>query len=156
LESVVTAVTAAILSLVPHWTSDKYKERAENYASIIVEESEAVQPKMDPYLVVAIAFRESSFREKVKGKHGEVGLMQVLPYGALTRTIIKDPAPMELRSNIRIGIGHLNYWQKKCGNKDIDTWISAYNIGRCVKTDYAKRIRSTYCKVKPGGCKKVS
>ncbi len=111
---------------------------------------------MDPFLVVAVAFRESSFREKVKGKRGEVGLMQVLPYGALTRTITKESKPIEVRANIRIGIGHLNYWQKKCGDKDMATWISAYNIGRCTKTDYAKRIMSVYCKVKPGGCKKVS
>lgn len=156
MESIVTAVTAAILSLVPHWTSDKSKDRAETYASIIVEESEAVQPKMDPFIVVAVAFKESSFREKIKGKRGEVGLMQVLPRGALTRTITKQPQLMDVRSNIRVGIGHLNYWQKKCGENNVDVWISAYNLGRCTKTDYAKRIWRVYCKVKPGGCGGVS
>ena len=156
MESIVTAVTAAILSLVPHWTSDKSKERAENYAAVIVEESEAVQPKMDPFLVVAIAFKESSFRAQVKGKRGEIGLMQILPRGALTRTISKEPRLMDVRSNIRVGIGHLNYWKKKCGEENTDVWISAYNAGRCTKTDYAKRVRRVYCKVKPGGCGGVS
>jgi soluble lytic murein transglycosylase-like protein len=156
LENIVTAVTAAILSLVPHWTSDKSKDRAEDYAAIIVEECEAVQPKIDPFLVVAIAYKESSFRAKIKGKRGEVGLMQVLPNGALTRTISKQPQLLDVRSNIRVGIGHLNYWQNKCGEKKMDVWISAYNAGRCTKTDYAKRIRRVYCKVKPGGCGGVS
>ena len=156
MESIVTAVTAAILSLVPHWTSEKAQTRAESYASIIVEESEAVQPKMDPFLVVAIAFKESSFRAKVKGARGEVGLMQILPKGALTRTIAKQPKLLDVRSNIRVGIGHLTYWRKKCGEDKTDVWISAYNAGRCTKTDYAKRIRRVYCKVKPGGCGGIS
>ncbi len=156
MESVVTAVTAAILSLVPHWTSDKSMERAETYASIIVEESEAVQPPIDPFLVVAIAYKESSFREKVRGRKGEIGLMQVLPRGAVTRAVTNEKQFLDVRSNIRVGIGHLNYWQKKCGEDRFEVWLSAYNTGRCTKTDYAKRIQRLYCKVKPGGCGRIS
>jgi soluble lytic murein transglycosylase-like protein len=158
LENVVAAVTAAILSLVPHWTSDAAKERAKNYAQIIVEESGAVQPKIDPFLVTAIAFKESSFRAKVHGKRGEVGLMQILPKGALTRTITRTTKKqlLDARSNIRVGIGHLNYWQNRCGPDNMDRWLSAYNSGRCKKTKYAKRIRRVYCKIKPGGCGGIS
>ena len=154
LENVVAAVTAAILSLVPHWTSDAAKERAHNYAQIIVEESEAVQPKIDPFLVTAVAFNESSFRAKVHGKKGEVGLMQILPKGALTRTITKTTKKqlLDVRSNVRVGVGHLSYWMKRCGPDNMDKWLSAYNAGRCKKTKYANKIRRVYCKIKPGGC----
>ena len=158
LENVIAAVTAAILSLVPHWTSDKSKERAHKFAAIIVEESEAVQPKIDPFLVTAIAFKESSFRHKVKGARGEVGLMQILPKGALTRTIERTTKKqlMDVRANVRMGVGHLSYWQKRCGPDNMDKWLSAYNTGRCKKTTYAKRIRRVYCKIRPGGCGGIS
>ncbi len=160
MHGLIVAVTAGILSLVPHWTSDRAKVRAKSYATIIVEESQAVQPQIDPFLVVAIAFRESSFRPKVKGKRGEVGLMQVLPQGALTRAITRHrrngKGLMEVRSNIRTGIGHLNYWQKKCGEDRMDVWLSAYNSGQCKRTKYYKRIRRVYCNIKPGGCNNIS
>ena len=160
MQSLIAAVTASILSLVPHWTSDKSKVRAKNYAAIIVEESQAVSPPIDPFLVVAVAFKESSFRAKVKGKRGEVGLMQILPQGALTRTITRhrkrEKTLMEVRSNIRIGIGHLSYWQERCGEDRMDVWLSAYNSGKCKATSYARRIRKVYCKIKPGGCNDIS
>jgi soluble lytic murein transglycosylase-like protein len=160
LESLIAAVTAAILSLVPHWTSEKSKERAKTYAGIIVEECQAVRPRIDPFLIVAIAFKESSFRAKIKGKRGEVGLMQILPKSALTRSITngqtKRKKLLEVRSNIRVGIGHLHYWQQKCGVEKMDVWISAYNSGKCRRSKYAKRIRRVYCRIKPGGCGDIS
>lgn len=161
MQTLIAAVTSAILSLVPHWTSDKSKERAKHYATVIVEESQAIQPVIDPYLVVAIAFKESSFRAKIRGKRGEVGLMQILPQGALTRTIVKGKLRqktqlMEVRSNVRVGIGHLNYWRNKCGDDDMSVWLSAYNSGRCKRTKYAARIQRVYCKIKPGSCGRIS
>lgn len=155
MENLIAAVTAAILSLMPLWKSDASHERAKDYATIIVEESQAVQPPIDPFLVAAIIFKESSFRAKIKGKRGEVGLMQVMPRGAVTRTITKE-RNLDVRANIRVGIGHLNYWQKECGRDDMDIWLSAYNAGRCKKTKYAKRVRRLYCRIKPGGCGGIS
>ena len=155
MDNLIAAVTAAVLSLVPHWKSETKQERAKEYATIIVEESQAVQPPLDPFLVTAIIFKESSFRAKVKGKKGEVGLMQVMPHGALTRAITTEDMS-GVRSNIRVGIGHLHYWQTRCGIDNVDRWVSAYNLGRCKRTDYAKRIRRLYCKIRPGGCGGVS
>ena len=155
MENLIAAVTAAVLSLVPHWKSEAAKDRAEEYATIIVEESQAVQPPIDPFLVAAIIFKESSFRAKVKGKKGEVGLMQIMPRGSLTRTIIKG-SMKGVRSNIRVGVGHLHYWQKRCGRDKMDVWLSAYNAGRCKQTKYARRVKRLYCKIKPGGCGGVS
>lgn len=155
MDTLIAAVATAILSLMPQWKSEAKHQRAEDYAQIIVEESQAVQPEVDPFLIVAIAFRESSFRAKVKGKRGEVGLMQIMPRGALTRTITKEDLT-DVRANIRVGIGHLHYWQEECGHDDIELWLSAYNAGKCKKTFYGKSIHKLFCKIKPGGCGGVS
>ncbi|MCP4674912.1 MAG: lytic transglycosylase domain-containing protein [Deltaproteobacteria bacterium] len=155
MDNLIAAVTIAILSLVPHWKSDKAHIRAEEYATIIVEESQAVQPPIDPFLIAAIIFKESSFRAKAEGKKGEVGLMQVMPRGTLTRSISKH-SKTDVRANIRVGVGHLHYWQERCGADDMDLWLSAYNAGKCKRTKYAKRVRKVYCKIKPGGCGDIS
>ncbi len=155
MDNLIAAVTAAILSLVPQWKSESAHIRAEKYATIIVEESQAVQPPIDPFLVVAIIFKESSFRAQIKGKKGEVGLMQIMPRGTLTRSITKESLT-DVRPNIRVGVGHLHYWQERCGSNNTDIWLSAFNAGKCKRTKYAKRVRRLYCKIKPGGCGGVS
>jgi soluble lytic murein transglycosylase-like protein len=155
MDTLIAAVAVAILSLLPQWKSDAKQQRAEDYAQIIVEESQAVQPEVDPFLVVAIIFRESSFRAKIKGKRGEVGLMQIMPRGTLTRTITKQNLT-DVRANVRVGIGHLHYWQEECGSDDMVLWVSAYNAGKCKKTYYGRGVRKLYCKIKPGGCGGVS
>jgi soluble lytic murein transglycosylase-like protein len=155
METLIAAVAAAILSLMPQWKSEAKQQRADDYATIIVEESQAVQPEVDPFLVVAIIFKESSFRAKVKGQRGEVGLMQIMPRGTLTRSITKEDLT-NVRANVRVGVGHLHYWQETCGADDMILWLSAYNAGRCKRTGYGKRIRRLYCKIRPGGCGGVS
>jgi len=155
MENLIAAVAAAILSLVPQWRSDESRERADGYAKVIVEECGAVQPPIDPFLVTAIIFRESSFRAKVKGTRGEVGLMQIMPRGTLTRSITREDLT-DVRANIRVGIGHLQYWQEECGTDDMEVWLSAYNAGKCKRTGYGKRIKRLYCKIKPGGCENIS
>jgi len=154
METLIAAVATAILSLMPQWKSETKQEKAEEYAQVIVEESQAVQPEIDPFLVVAIIFRESSFRRKVKGKRGEVGLMQVMPRGTLTRSITTDDLT-DVRANVRVGVGHLRYWQQECGG-DMELWLSAYNAGKCKTTFYGRSVRKLYCKIKPGGCGGVS
>ena len=155
MDNLIAAVTAAILSLLPQWKTEKTHIQAESYAKIIVEESQAIQPPIDPFLIVVIIFKESSFRAKVTGPRGEVGLMQIMPRSTLTRSIAKCNV-REVRLNIRVGIGHLHYWQGKCGIEKRDVWLSAYNSGKCKRSKYAKRIRRLYCKIKPGGCDGVS
>ena len=159
METVISAVTSAILSLMPLWNSDAEKERAARYATIVVEESGAVQPEIDPFLVVAIIYRESSFRPNVEGKRGEVGLMQIFPYGALVRTINKGVTKEDLadaRTNVRVGVSHLLFWQNECGTDDMTVWLSAYNSGRCRPNGYGRRVTSLYCRLRPGGCADIS
>jgi soluble lytic murein transglycosylase-like protein len=151
MENLIAAVAAAILALVPQWKSGAAQDRAREYATIIVEESAAVSPPVDPFLVVSIIFRESSFRANVHGKRGEVGLMQVMPRGAVTRAVSKEK-PFTVRTNIRVGIGHLSFWRQKCGMENFPIWLSAYNAGRCEHTKYHDRVMRVYCRIKPGGC----
>ena len=155
MEGLVATVTAAILSLLPLWKSDTQHQKAEEYAKLIVEETQAVSPEVDPFVVVAIIFRESSFRAKIKGKRGEVGLMQIMPRGTLTRSITKEDLT-DARENIRVGVGHLKYWQEECGSDDMVLWLSAYNTGKCKKNGYGRRVKKLYCKLKPGGCENIS
>jgi soluble lytic murein transglycosylase-like protein len=159
MEGLVPAVTSAILSLMPLWTSDAEQARAAAYAAIVVEEAQAVQPEIDPFLVVAIIYRESSFRPAVAGKRGEVGLMQIFPRGALMRTINKGVTKEDLgdaRTNVRVGVSHLKFWQNKCGADDPAVWLSAYNSGRCKRNGYGSRVMHLYCELKPGGCEDIS
>lgn len=148
MDILISAITSAILVLMPLWKSDAKKEKAQKYAEIIVEETQAVTPPMDPYLVTAIIFKESSFRAKIKGQKGEVGLMQVMPHAPMTPKSAKRHLT-NARTNIRAGISHLQFWQQKCGPDDMELWVSAYNAGRCKKNKYGKRIRKLYCKIKP-------
>jgi soluble lytic murein transglycosylase-like protein len=159
MEGLVPAVTSAILSMMPLWSSDAEQTRAASYAAIIVEEAQAVQPEIDPFLVVAIVYRESSFRPNVSGKRGEVGLMQIFPYGALMRTINKGVTRDDLkdaRTNVRVGVSHLLFWQDKCGANDMAAWLSAYNSGKCKRNGYGSRVVHLYCELKPGGCEDIS
>ncbi len=155
METLTAAVTAAILSLMPQWQSEAKHQRAEDYSRIIVEESQAVQPEVDPFLVVAIIFRESSFRPKVRGQRGEVGLMQIMPRGPASRQLSKDEL-LDVRANIRVGVGHLDYWRERCGGDDMLLWVSAYNAGKCKRNGYGSRVRRLYCRIKPGGCGGIS
>jgi soluble lytic murein transglycosylase-like protein len=159
MEGLVPAVTSAILSLMPLWTSDAEQSRAATYAAIVVEEAQAVQPEIDPFLMVAIIYRESSFRPNVAGKRGEVGLMQILPYGALMQTINKGVTKGNLedaRTNVRVGVSHLVFWQNECGSDDMAVWLSAYNSGKCKRNGYGSRVMHLYCELKPGGCEDIS
>lgn len=149
MENLVSTVTSAILSLMPLWNTDAERARAEEYAAIVIEESGAVQPEIDPLLVVAIIYRESSFRSDVRGKRGEVGLMQLLPLGTLTRSMTRDDLT-NARTNIRVGVGHLVYWQNECGPSNTLEWVSAYNSGRCRANAYGRRVLRLYRHLKPG------
>jgi soluble lytic murein transglycosylase-like protein len=148
MENLVSTVTSAILSLMPLWNTDAERTRAAEYAEIVIEEAQAVEPEIDPFLVVAIIYRESSFRADVRGQRGEVGLMQILPLGTLTRSIAKDDLS-DVRTNVRVGLSHLVYWQNECGADRTLVWVSAYNSGKCRANGYGKRVLHLYNRIKP-------
>ena len=152
------SITAAILSLLQLWKSEVKQSRAQEYAKIIVEESQAMQPPIDPYLVVAIIFKESSFRPKVEGKRGEVGLMQIMPQN-LEAFRVHDP--FDPWQNIMGGARYLKALILRF-NGQVPLALAAYNAGpRAVDThrgippireteEYVKRVMKYFYLYKKG------
>jgi len=140
------------------------KEQAEEIAQIIYEE--ATKRDIDPYLLAAMAYRESHFRPNARGKCGEYGLIQIMP--STGRWIAKklgynDWEPeqmMDLRMNIEFAAYYLWAVTKDMGG---DTWkgVLAYNAGPggakkwLAKSDvwshdYVRKVRSTYLSLQKG------
>ena len=57
-------------------------------------------------LILAVAFRESSWRPGAVGSRGEMGLLQLL-HGSATANLREGEDPFDPRVNIRLGVEHL-------------------------------------------------
>ncbi len=104
----------------------------------------AAQHGLPPELVRAVIFRESRFNPEARGKAGEIGLMQVLPRGAVAEwaRIHKCPAPdrtalENVRVNLEIGCFFLARSMRRWKNYKAQTALALcqYNAGerRAVK-----------------------
>lgn len=108
-----------------------YRHRAyEVSRSIIVE---ANHHGMDPLFLMAVITTESHFNPKVRGSHGEIGLMQILPSTAawLAPQAGIDSAKIDLEdpsTNIRIGATYFAQLRKRFNNHGT-RYVSAYNMG---------------------------
>ena len=74
----------------------------------------AARHGVDPQLVRAVIYQESRFRPDAIGDHGEVGLMQILPSGAVAdwarlhrRKAPSHAALMDVELNLEIGVWYL-------------------------------------------------
>ena len=131
-------------SEVRDWTVDdtRYREEIRHYAE---------KHGLDPQLVRAVVFQESRFNPKCRGSKGEVGLMQVLPKGAVadytafhkvkgySRRSLENP-----KLNLEIGCWYLGRafrrWQ---GYPDqIALALSQYNAGERRAAKWAADKRS--------------
>lgn len=96
---------------------------------------------VDPWLLVAMAMRESSMDPNARGEVGEFGLMQLHPYSAVgyrTRMECKR-APSDCTWLVILAAAEqLARNVKACGNVEIG--LGAYNSGKCVGSDYAVRV----------------
>ena len=97
--------------------------------------AESARFDFDPVLTLAIIEHESGFGSKMRGRHGEIGLMQIKPSTArwLTKRsgvryegarTLEDPA-----SNIRIGVTYLAYL-RDCFPRQGHHYLAAYNMGQ--------------------------
>ena len=106
---------------------------------------EAATHGLDPYLVAAVIQNESGFEPSVKGKAGEVGLMQVFPRGSRAWFRCPEDAATlarDARANVRCGVAELAHWRERCAG-DGDAWLGGYNVGRCdteTGARYARRV----------------
>ena len=85
---------------------------------------------IDPYLLVAVYYRESSFRHWVIGKaREEVGIVQI--HGKPLRKCIEDGLDMARASDqVLCGARYLKQLSDHCGS--ITRGLSAYASGSCI------------------------
>lgn len=94
----------------------------------------AYRTKMDPFFLAAVIKTESGFRIKARGRHGEIGLMQLRPKTAAwiakkEGLSFRGPASLEdAHENIRLGAAYLSFLRSKFKNRGID-YVAAYNMG---------------------------
>lgn len=120
-----------ILNIVQTSLPEAYKSRAYEISRAVI--TEANHHKMDPLFLLAVIQTESQFNLKARGRHGEIGLMQVLPKTAqwlaaqagirADQVNLEDPA-----INIRIGATYFALLRKRF-DKVGSRYVAAYNMG---------------------------
>lgn len=87
---------------------------------------EALKMGIDPRLAVALAYQESKFDPNVRGKDGEIGIMQVMPAtGKMLGFSVDDLK--DLNKNIQAGLTYLK--QSLDQHKDPVAAAAGYNAG---------------------------
>lgn len=120
-------------------------------ATVIAEEGQ--RNDVDPLLIAAVIFRESSFNMKAIGKKGERGLMQLLPHGsALADYPHLAPSALESpRLNIALGTRHMARVRAVCGASAGSPllWLSVYNgTQKCRPTRYSRAVIAAAAKAR--------
>jgi soluble lytic murein transglycosylase-like protein len=131
----ITFILACVTSffvLREHYFPERYRKYIYN---------EATKQKLDPFLVAAVIYRESGFKEKVVSKHGDIGLMQILPITLkelkrlklITQDEINEQDLLEYKANIRVGTLYLSYLVNRIINSEsrkekVDNWYKGNPI----------------------------
>ncbi len=119
----------------------------------------SLQYKMDPLFILGQIKTESRFNPYARGRHGEIGLMQIKPQTAqwmAVRSGITWSGPGSLNSpsnNIRLSVAYLSFLRSRF-NAGGTEYVSAYNMGaanvhklRCrsiVPNIYANKVIQNY------------
>lgn len=112
--------------------------RAQALAAVLL--AEALAAGVDPALAGAVAAHESAYRQSAIGRHGELGVMQVLPTGRALRWCRPELADLgALRPNVRCGLKLLRRALAVCRD-DWGAALTHYNGGRCASSGYATRV----------------
>ena len=116
--------------------------RARIYAAQVELAAGAAQ--VDPFLVVALIERESSWNPRAVGAAGERGVMQIHPAGGAWAKYgpagASWDAAFNVPTNIRVGTLWMAWKRRHCGTSDPRLWLSAYQGGRCRATTYSRAI----------------
>jgi len=99
------------------------------------------QYEVDPFVVMKVIKVESGYNQSAVGKHGELGLMQLLPssFPEYTREQLLNP-----KNNIRLGIKYLSECKKQCVHKENMDWLVCYNAGINGGNKYKNPSKSKY------------
>lgn len=133
----------------------EYQSRTEAIARALI--SEANKYNLDPLFLLAVIKTESGFNPMAIGRHGEVGLMQLMPKtGYWMAHRLKTAGPLDLRDpvvNIKLGAEYLAHLRKHFDSKG-SRYVAAYNMGihnvhKLLKKDkepifYPKRVLKNY------------
>jgi hypothetical protein len=108
----------------------------------------ADQYSLDPFVLAAMAVKESGLNPFAEGSVGELGLLQLHPRGVGRRTKFVRSEDFRKRCEksvgacqkeiIDIGAEHLSDAIQRCG--DLRAALGAYNSGKCGETDYTDRV----------------
>lgn len=111
---------------------DKFKNQAEEIAQTVINEANTYD--LDPMFLLAVITRESRLNPEARGRHGEIGLMQLKPDTAewiarktklawIDSSCLEDP-----HQNIHLGAAYLNLLRLRY-DRHSQYYISAYNMG---------------------------
>lgn len=150
-------MTAKVLLLIilslTGWKNQRDIDKASKYADIIIKHSAAFN--IDPLLIVAVIQKESGFREIIKGKADERGLMQIKPKSSASKgyDIYGKKALYDPDLNIYLGARHLARAKVECGTDVMGYYLSFYNgfrqkNGHCYKTSYSEKVMIEYRKLR--------
>jgi len=103
---------------------------------------------LDPYLLAAVAIRESGLDPAAIGPSGEGGIVQLHPQGVGAGVRYVRSAAYRARCERRpdacqaevleVGAAHLAEAIEGCGG--VEAGLGAYNRGRCGETAYSRRV----------------
>lgn len=103
---------------------------------------------LDPFVLAAVAFRESGLDPFAQGTAGEMGIVQLHPRGVGSRVQFvsseryrgqcHDRAGACQREVLQAGAQHLSEAVNRCG--DLNAGLGAYNTGECGETAYSRRV----------------
>lgn len=82
-------------------------------------------------MVDAVITMESGYRPNARGRHGEIGLMQIKPATArMVRSLtgVGGGSLSNPSTNLRVGMAYLN-WCRKKANGNVAATIGCYNAG---------------------------
>lgn len=129
------ALVAAVIVAIPLWRM-RVSARENRFDPLIL--AAAGENGCDPSLVKALIWRESRFDSSVRGKDGEIGLMQVRPVVATEWSAAHGQRPMDAarladpQTNLRVGSWYLaralQQWSQ--ASEPVPLALAQYNAGR--------------------------
>lgn len=129
------------------------RARLVTFARMIVET--ANEHDVDPFLIAAMAMRESGFDPFASGAAGERGLVQLHPRGvgarvrfvrseSYRRYCTHQPGACQ-REVLEVGVELIAKSIEACG--DVATGLGMYNSGECGENAYARRVLAEHEKL---------
>ena len=112
---------------------------------------------IDPLLLVALGYRESGWRPdiergRVRGRLGELGIMQVMPGGIALRWA-RGCSQSQARCSVMTGARYLAWLRDDFCPGSTWRWLAGYSRSRCLSEEESRRARDVlvarriYCSV---------